>query len=41
MSYKDQIQDIGKDGQPKPLSGSHKVKNKKHSRQKHNKSHDM
>jgi small acid-soluble spore protein P (minor) len=23
-------------GQPEPLSGSHKVKNRKHSRQKHN-----
>ncbi|KIL45367.1 small acid-soluble spore protein P [Jeotgalibacillus soli] len=28
-------------GQPKPLSGSHKVKNKNHSRQKKNSSHDM
>ncbi|WP_019242174.1 MULTISPECIES: small acid-soluble spore protein P [Bacillus] len=28
-------------GQPAPLSGSHKVKNRKHSRQKHNSSHDM
>ncbi|UOQ85791.1 small acid-soluble spore protein P [Gracilibacillus salinarum] len=24
-----------------PMAGSHKVKNQKHSRQKHNKSHDM
>lgn len=28
-------------GQPEPLSGSHKVKNRQHSRQKHNSSHDM
>ncbi|AXN41159.1 small acid-soluble spore protein P [Peribacillus simplex] len=28
-------------GQPAPLSGSHKVKNRQHSRQKHNSSHDM
>ncbi|GLI84719.1 small, acid-soluble spore protein P [Rossellomorea marisflavi] len=28
-------------GQPKPLSGSHKVKNRNHSRQKHNQHHDM
>ncbi len=28
-------------GQPAPLSGSHKVKNSKHSRAKHNSSHDM
>ncbi|MGM9926357.1 MAG: small acid-soluble spore protein P [Bacillus sp. (in: firmicutes)] len=28
-------------GQPQPLSGSHKVKNRNHSRQKHNSSHDM
>lgn len=28
-------------GQPEPLSGSHKVKNRNHSRQKHNSSHDM
>ncbi|WP_100331138.1 small acid-soluble spore protein P [Bacillus xiapuensis] len=28
-------------GQPKPLSGSHKVKNKNHSRQKKNSGHDM
>lgn len=30
-----------KSGQPEPLSGSHKVKNRQHSRQKHNSSHDM
>ncbi|MFK2826764.1 small acid-soluble spore protein P [Bacillus sp. B190/17] len=28
-------------GQPAPLSGSKKVKNKNHSRQKNNSSHDM
>ncbi|RFU68442.1 MULTISPECIES: small acid-soluble spore protein P [unclassified Bacillus (in: firmicutes)] len=28
-------------GQPEPLSGSKKVKNRNHSRQKHNSSHDM
>lgn len=28
-------------GQPKPLSGSHKVKNQNHTRQKKNSSHDM
>lgn len=28
-------------GQPKPLSGSHKVKNRNHTRQKKNSSHDM
>ncbi|KAB7706176.1 small acid-soluble spore protein P [Bacillus aerolatus] len=28
-------------GQPQPLSGSHKVKNKNHSRQKKNSGHDM
>ncbi|RDI45831.1 small acid-soluble spore protein P [Falsibacillus pallidus] len=28
-------------GQPQPLSGSHKVKNRQHSRQKHNSGHDM
>jgi small acid-soluble spore protein P (minor) len=28
-------------GQPAPLSGSHKVKNRNHTRQKHNSSHDM
>ncbi|WP_082347209.1 small acid-soluble spore protein P [Bacillus sp. FJAT-18017] len=27
--------------QPKPLSGSHKVKNRQHSRAKHNTHHDM
>ncbi|MEK3888750.1 small acid-soluble spore protein P [Bacillus sp. FSL K6-3431] len=27
--------------QPEPLSGSHKVKNQNHSRQKKNSSHDM
>ncbi|WP_100402795.1 small acid-soluble spore protein P [Bacillus sp. FJAT-42315] len=27
--------------QPQPLSGSHKVKNKNHSRQKKHSSHDM
>ncbi|MFK4998885.1 small acid-soluble spore protein P [Bacillus sp. N9] len=30
-----------KSNQPKPLSGSHKVKNQNHSRQKKNSSHDM
>ncbi|WP_419883984.1 small acid-soluble spore protein P [Peribacillus sp. B-H-3] len=30
-----------KSGQPAPLSGSHKVKNRNHSRQKHNSGHDM
>ena len=30
-----------KEGQPAPLSGSHKVKNRNHSRQKHNSGHDM
>ncbi|CAG9621879.1 small acid-soluble spore protein P [Sutcliffiella rhizosphaerae] len=28
-------------GQPAPLSGSHKVKNRNHTRQKNNSSHDM
>lgn len=28
-------------GQPEPLSGSHKVKNRNHSRQKQKSSHDM
>jgi small acid-soluble spore protein P (minor) len=28
-------------GQPEPLSGSKKVKNQNHTRQKHNSSHDM
>ncbi|KAB2329753.1 small acid-soluble spore protein P [Cytobacillus depressus] len=28
-------------GQPEPLSGSKKVKNRNHTRQKHNSSHDM
>ncbi len=28
-------------GQPEPLSGSHKVKNRNHTRQKHNQGHDM
>ncbi len=28
-------------GQPQPLSGSKKVKNRNHSRQKHNQGHDM
>jgi small acid-soluble spore protein P (minor) len=28
-------------GQPQPLSGSHKVKNRQHSRAKHNTHHDM
>ncbi len=28
-------------GQPRPLSGSHKVKNRNHTRQKHNSHHDM
>ncbi|AUB63309.1 small acid-soluble spore protein P [Bacillus thuringiensis] len=30
-----------KKGQPEPLSGSHKVKNRNHSRQKHHAHHDM
>ncbi|MBB5323555.1 small acid-soluble spore protein P (minor) [Anoxybacillus tepidamans] len=28
-------------GQPEPLDGSKKVKNRNHTRQKHNSSHDM
>ena len=28
-------------GQPRPLSGSHKVKTRNHTRQKHNSHHDM
>ncbi|KAA0547810.1 small acid-soluble spore protein P [Bacillus suaedaesalsae] len=28
-------------GQPEPLSGSKKVKNRNHTRQKHNSGHDM
>lgn len=28
-------------GQPEPLSGSHKVKNRNHTRQKHNTHHDQ
>jgi small acid-soluble spore protein P (minor) len=31
----------GNPGQPEPLDGSKKVKNKNHTRQKHNSSHDM
>lgn len=31
----------GKSGQPEPLSGSKKTKNQNHSRQTHNKSHDL
>ncbi|WP_110929539.1 small acid-soluble spore protein P [Bacillus massiliglaciei] len=31
----------GKGGQPAPLKGSHKVKNRNHTRQKHNTHHDM
>lgn len=31
----------GNPGQPAPLSGSHKVKNRNHSRQKKNSGHDM
>ncbi|NMD70487.1 small acid-soluble spore protein P [Bacillus sp. DNRA2] len=31
----------GNSGQPEPLSGSHKVKNRNHTRQKHNQHHDM
>jgi len=38
---KDNRKNAPKEGQPAPLSGSHKVKNKNHSRQKHNSSHDM
>ncbi|OTW74927.1 acid-soluble spore protein P [Bacillus thuringiensis] len=30
-----------KKGQPEPLSGSHKVKNRNHSRQKKHAHHDM
>ncbi|PGW20025.1 acid-soluble spore protein P [Bacillus cereus] len=30
-----------KKGQPEPLSGSHKVKNRNHSRQKNHAHHDM
>ncbi|MFS1519381.1 small acid-soluble spore protein P [Bacillus sp. SCS-151] len=30
-----------KPGQPEPLDGSKKVKNHNHTRQKHNKGHDM
>ncbi len=29
------------EGGPAPLSGSHKVKNRQHTRQKHNSHHDM
>ncbi|MDG4656024.1 small acid-soluble spore protein P [Ectobacillus antri] len=28
-------------GQPEPMSGSHKVKNQKHTRQKHHAHHDQ
>jgi small acid-soluble spore protein P (minor) len=28
-------------GQPEPMSGSHKVKNRNHSRNNHNPGHDM
>ena len=31
----------GQSGQPEPLSGSHKVKNRNHTRQKHHSHHDM
>ncbi|MCM3616129.1 small acid-soluble spore protein P [Sutcliffiella horikoshii] len=43
-SHKDMVRNQPKDnqsGQPAPLSGSHKVKNRQHTRQKHNSSHDM
>jgi small acid-soluble spore protein P (minor) len=31
----------GGSGQPEPMSGSHKVKNRQHTRQKHNAHHDQ
>jgi small acid-soluble spore protein P (minor) len=43
-SHKDMVKNAPKGnqpGQPEPLSGSHKVKNRQHTRQKHNSSHDM
>lgn len=33
--------DNNHNGQPAPLSGSHKVKNRQHSRQKNHSHHDM
>ncbi|AXI38779.1 MAG: acid-soluble spore protein P [Bacillaceae bacterium] len=44
---KDQVQNDQKQnvqnrkGQPEPLSGSKKIKNRNHSRQKHNSEHDL
>lgn len=32
---------VQNESQPEPMSGSHKVKNRQHSRQKHNSHHDM
>jgi len=34
-------QNVQNTSQPEPMSGSHKVKNRQHSRQKHNSHHDM
>ncbi|MDF2536928.1 small acid-soluble spore protein P [Pseudoneobacillus sp. C159] len=46
MTNKNDSKDMRKNapkqsGQPEPLSGSKKVKNRNHTRQKHNSSHDM
>ncbi|MBS4206992.1 small acid-soluble spore protein P [Bacillus sp. FJAT-50079] len=41
MSNNDKKSKKNQSNQPKPLSGSHKVKNQNHSRQKKNSSHDM
>lgn len=39
---KEQRRNAGENpGQPQPLSGSKKVKNRNHTRQKHNSGHDM
>ncbi|TDL34892.1 small acid-soluble spore protein P [Jeotgalibacillus sp. S-D1] len=41
MNEKNTNKNDQKSSQPKPLSGSHKVKNKNHSRQNKNSGHDM
>lgn len=40
-SHKKGNQDKNQSGQPAPLSGSHKVKNRQHTRQKNHAHHDM
>jgi small acid-soluble spore protein P (minor) len=42
MAHKNGEKNKGQNsGQPEPLSGSKKVKNHNHTRQKHNQGHDM